>query len=601
MVVDPSPAPAPAPAPASATTLVEVLEYHARAQPERVHVLLREEDGAEDPVRYGELHHEALSVAAGLRARGLSPGDRVAIMLPTGRGYFAAFLGALVAGGVPVPLYPPFRLDRIAEYVARAARILDDAQARYLVTFERVARVADITRDRAPSVEEVISIARLVAHPSAPATVRVAAGDTALIQYTSGSTGDPKGVELTHANVLSNIRAAASGVALAAGDVVVSWLPLYHDMGLIGGWLMNLYFGTPVVLMSPLTFLTRPERWLQVLDEYRATRSVAPNFAFDLCVKRIPPEVIAGLELRQVKSLLNGSEPILPETLDRFVEHCAPAGLRREALFCAYGLAENMVAVTFPPVLRAPRVDAIVRSVFEETGRAEPAGDDVPEGEALRFVGVGSPVAEHEVRIVDDADAPVPERQQGRLHFRGPSTFKGYFRNPAATAAVKRDGGWVDSGDLAYMADGEVFITGRVKDVIIKGGRNYYPHELEAAAAAVPGIRQGCVAAFAERASGAATESIVVVAETRERDAARREALERRVIEAITDAVGVPPDRVVLAEPGAVPKTSSGKIRRAEARARWRSGALDEGHGSFARQAAGLYLGSAPRRLRSLV
>lgn len=591
--------------PIDAATLVDVLEHHVRLQPDRVHIVLEDDDGSATPVTYRTLHRTATAVARALRARGLERGRSVAIMLPTGLGYFATFMGVLLAGGVPVPLYPPVRLDRIAEYIARCAKILDNAQAQVLVTFDRAARVADIARDRVSTVEHVLSIEALLgdAHGEAggglSTHVAVAPSDTALIQYTSGSTGDPKGVELTHANVMANIRAAAAGCALVDDDVLVSWLPLYHDMGLIGGWLMPFYWGVPTVLMSPMAFLSRPIRWLRALSDYRATCSVAPNFAFDLCVKRIEDDEAAGLELHRVRAVLNGSEPILPATLDRFVERFGPAGMRREALFCAYGLAENMVAVAFPPVLRAPRIDRIERASFEAEGRAVPAELAHSEG-TLEFVGVGRAVPGHEVQVVDEQGQPLPERRQGTIWFRGPSSFKGYFRRPEATAAVQREGGWVDTGDLGYVADGELFITGRVKDLIIKGGRNYYPHEIEEAAATVTGIRQGCVAAFAVRDEAAGTEQIVVVAETRERDALAREMLVGRVIEAVTARVGVPPDRVELVPPGAVPKTSSGKIQRRESKRLHLEGSLAQARGSVARQAAGLYLGSLPARAGQL-
>ncbi|HEY8377868.1 MAG TPA: AMP-binding protein, partial [Nannocystis sp.] len=496
----------------------------------------------------------------------------------------------------------PFRLDRIAEYIQREAKILANAEAEIMVTFARAVRVAELVRDRVPALGQVLDVDEVLADAGldTPVAADLDGADTALLQYTSGSTGDPKGVELTHDNVLANIRAAAAGCALQPSDVMVSWLPLYHDMGLIGGWLMHLYFGTPTVILSPVTFLARPERWLQAFSRYRGTIACAPNFAFDLCVKRIPAETVAGLQLGQIRALLNGSEPILPATLDRFAAHFAPAGFRREALFCAYGLAENMVAVTFPPPGRGPIVDRVDRAAFEERGEARPAAPDAPPGEVLEFVGCGSAVPGHEVAIFDDAGARLPDRKQGRIVFRGPSTFKGYYRNPEATAKVRLADGWVDSGDLGYMVAGELFVSGRIKDLIIKGGRNYYPHELEAAAGAVPGIRQGCVAAFSIREDGAGTESIVVVAETKEERAEARAALQQKVREAIAAAIGIPPDRVVLTGPGAVPKTSSGKIRRGDTRRLYLAGELGRAQGSFARQAAGLYLRGLPRRVRAL-
>ena len=593
---------APAPAPAHAQTLVEALDYHAARTPGRVHVLLLREDGTEEPITYGGLRRDAGRVAAALRRGGLRPGGKVAIMLPTSRGYFAAFMGAQLAGGVPVPLYPPFRLDRIAEYIQREAKILGNAEAEVLVTFARAAQVAGLVRDRVPTLAQIVDVEEALADPSldTPVAADLRGEDTALLQYTSGSTGDPKGVELTHANVLANIRAAAEGCALTASDVMISWLPLYHDMGLVGGWLMELYFGAPTVIMSPVTFLSRPERWLEAFSTYGGTIACAPNFAFDLCVKRVPAATVAGLRLGSIRALLNGAEPILPATLERFAAHLAPAGFRREAIFCAYGLAENMVAVTFPPVGRGPRIDVIERAAFEREGVARPAAEGAPEGEVLRVVGCGHAVPRHEIRILDAAGEPLPDRRQGRLVFRGPSAFKGYYRNPEATARVRLADGWVDTGDLAYVVGGEVFLTGRTKDMIIKGGRNYYPHEIEAAAGTVPGIRQGCVAAFSLRDEGAGTETIVVVAETKEERAEARAALQQKVGEAIAAAIGVPPDRVVLVAPGAVPKTSSGKIRRNDTRQRFVAGELGAGHGSFARQAAGLYLRGLPRRARAL-
>jgi 1-acyl-sn-glycerol-3-phosphate acyltransferase len=589
------------PTPERARTLLEVLEYRALRDGARTHILLVREDGAEERITYADLRREAGAVAAGLRSLGLAPRGKVAIMLPTSRGYFAAFLGAMLAGGVPVPLYPPFRLDRIAEYIARQSKILANAEAEILVTFDRAARVAEIARDRVAAVRHVVSIERLLRTPegdSGAIAAAVGEGDTALLQYTSGSTGDPKGVELTQANVLSNIRAAAHGVSLESTDVMVSWLPLYHDMGLIGGWLMNFYFGNPTVLLSPLTFLARPESWLLAITRHRGTRSVAPNFAFELCTRRVRDEDMARIDLRSLRTVLNGSEPITPATLERFAAKFAPVGFKRTAMFCAYGLAENMVAVAFPPLDREPRVDRIERAAFEREGRAVPAAEGV--ADALHFVACGSAVLAHEIRIADEAGNALPERRQGRLHFRGPSTLKGYYRNPEATAAVKLADGWVDSGDLAYVAGGQVHITGRLKDIIIKGGKNYYPHEMEAAAGNVTGVRTGCCAAFGVRDDTMGTEQIVLLAETKVAERERRESLAREVGDAVAQAVGVPPDRVVLVAAGVVPKTSSGKIRRTEARRLYLAGELEKKHGSFARQAASLYLRSIPARLSAL-
>ncbi len=594
---------APAPEPVHVTTLVDTLEYHVRHQPDRVHVVLLSDDERECSVTYRQLHWAASSVARRLRARGLRPGGCVALMLPTGLGYFASFLGTLMAGGIPVPLYPPRHLDRIPEYITHCARILEDAQAQILVTFGRAARAAKASRDRVSCIESVLSLdEEQLLQPEdsidVPLRSRLGPSDTALIQYTSGSTGDPKGVQLTHASVIENIRSVCRGCELGPDDVVVSWLPLYHDMGLMGGWLMNFYYGTPTVLMSPMAFLSRPERWLQALGEYRATCTLAPNFALDLCHERVPDEVLSQLDLHRVRALLNGSEPIIPSTLERFTERFGRCGLRREAIFCAYGLAENTAAVTFPPLSRGPVIERIARDIFEAEGRAVPTGDV---DEALEFVGVGFAVSNNEIRIVDAEDRPVAERTQGSIQFRGPSAFRGYYRCPGTTMAVKREDGWVDTGDLGYLADGELFVTGRANDVIIKGGRNYQPHEIEAEVASVAGVRRGRVVSFAVPHERSGTRQIVVVAETREQDPLAREMLEGRVAERVTARVGVTPDRVVLVNPGTVPKTSSGKIRREEAKRRYLEGAIERSRALSPRGGAGVARAGVLGRTRALV
>ncbi|HET8644148.1 MAG TPA: AMP-binding protein, partial [Vicinamibacteria bacterium] len=396
--------------------------------------------------------------------------------------------------------------------------------------------------------------------------------DPAFIQYTSGSTGQPKGVLLTHDNLLANIRAIAAGVDARPTDVGASWLPLYHDMGLIGSWLFCLVQGIPIDIQSPLAFLARPERWLWAIHERRATLSPAPNFAYELCARRIPDAALEGLDLSSWRVALNGAEPVSPETLDRFVKRFAPYGFRPEAMLPVYGLAESSVALCFPPVGRAPRVTRVRREAFEREGRALPA--DGADAAALSFVSVGTALAEHEVQLVDDEGRPAEEGRLARLVFRGPSTTPGYYRQPEATAAITLPGGFLDSGDLAFSTGGEIHIAGRRKDVIIKAGRNLIPQEIEEVAAGVDGIRRGCVVAFGVSAPGLGTESLVVVAETRAAEGARREALVSAVIDRVSAAIGVPPDVVALVAPGAVPKTSSGKVRRAATREQYLRGAL---------------------------
>src|SRR5262245_39508124 len=580
-VVPPPPGSA-APAPASARTLVDVLAWHADRTPDRIHIHLRGDDGAEQPITYGALRERASSVAADLRGRGVAPGDSVALMLRTEAAFFDTFFGVLVAGAVPVPIYPPVRRDRIEEYARRQVGILDNAQARVLITFPEAERVAGFLRSQVASLHDGLTSAR---RGAAGAARSPRADDPALIQYTSGSTGSPKGVRLTHDNLLANIRAVGQALGIGPDDAAVSWLPLYHDMGLIGSWLGSLYFGIPVAILSPLAFLSRPARWLRALHAHRATVSAAPNFAFDLCAQKVTDAEIDGVDLGAWRLALNGSEAVSPETIERFARRFGPFGFRRETMCPVYGLAEASVALTVTRPGTGPRIDAIERDLFEHQGRAEPAASS--DAAPLRFVGCGRALPAHEVRIVDDSGAAVGERQQGRIQFRGPSVTAGYFRNPDATREALSDG-WMDSGDLGYRAEGDLFVTGRRKDLIIRGGRNLYPQEVEEIVGAIDGVRRGCVAAFGVRDAAIGTERLVVVAETRERDPARRSALEALIADRVVSALGVPADAVMLAEPGAVPKTSSGKIRRSATREAYLDGALARGRASIGAQWARL-------------
>ncbi len=578
-------------------TLHESLWRHARLDPHRVHVFLRGEDAGEateEPLTYGRLRAEAAAVAGGLRERGVVRGDTVALMLPTGLDFLRSFFGILMARAVPVPIYPPVRLDRLEEYASRQSAILADAGVRLLVTIPRARPVVALLRPAVPTLADVVSAADLAATGVPAAGPEGAGSDPAFIQYTSGSTGRPKGVLLTHDNLLANIRAIGAGLEARPDDVGVSWLPLYHDMGLIGAWLTCLHHGLPLTLLSPTAFLARPERWLWAVHQRRATLSAAPNFAYELCARRIPDDALEGLDLGSWRVALNGAEPVSPGTIDRFVRRYSPFGFRREAMMPVYGLAECSVGLAFPPVGRGPRVDRVARGAFQGEGRAEPSAD----AGALEFVSAGRELPEHEVRIVDDAGTDVAERVVGRLVFRGPSMTSGYYRKPEATAAITLPGGWLDSGDLAYRAAGEIHVCGRRKDLIIKGGRNLVPQEIEEEAAAVEGIRRGCVVAFGVENAALGTESLVIVAETRATDASERERLIGAVTERVAEAVEVPPDQVVLVPPGTVPKTSSGKVRRAATREQFLAGVLGRPPGTTMRQKARLaaaVLGEAAR------
>lgn len=563
-------------APDLAQDLVEALQWHVERHPERTHVTFLTGSANVETLTYGELLQAARRLAGALRREGGGPDQCVALMLPSGLDFFRCFFAILLAGATPVPMYPPSRRSQLEDHLRRQAGILGNCQASVLIAFDAVKPLSRILRGLVPSLAKVTTpqeLGNLAAESRLPELiVETSPHDVALVQYTSGSTGDPKGVVLTHANLLANIRAWGRATNLTSRDVCVSWLPLYHDMGLIGAWLGSLYHACPLILMSPLDFLARPERWLGAIDRYRGTASAAPNFAFDLCVKRLAGEDLSGLDLSSWRLAANGAERVDPDTLERFVATFAPFGFRREALVPVYGLAECSVGLSVSPPGRGPRIDVVRRDAFAASGRAITlSGSEA----SLRFVSCGPPLAGHEVRIVDDEGRLQPERRVGLLHFRGPSATCGYLRNPAATSRLFRQG-WLDSGDYAYLADGEIFVTGRAKDLIIRGGRNFYPYELEQAIGELPGVRKGCVAAFGAAEPGTGQERLVVVAETKLSAPAERNLLERQIVALGADLLGLPPDVVVLAPPHAVPKTSSGKIRRAELRERYRKGEVDK-------------------------
>jgi 1-acyl-sn-glycerol-3-phosphate acyltransferase len=574
------------PAPERLRTLVEVLEWHADRHPERRHILYLPGKGPPEELTYGDLARRARAVAAGLAASGFERGGTVALMLPTSLDYFAAFFGIQLAGGVPVPLYPPARKSQIEDHLRRQAGILRVAETRYLITFQEVLALAHLLAAQLPDFRKVTTVAALAESTGVPFPARVTGDSTAFLQFTSGSTGNPKGVVLTHDNLLANLHAIGRGADLSPADVVVSWLPLYHDMGLIGAWMGSLTYAMPLVLLSPLTFLTRPARWLQAITRHRGTLSAAPNFAYELCAAKVPEGDLEGLDLSSWRMALNGAEPVSPDAIRRFTDRFAPHGFRPGSMAPVYGLAENSLALAFPPLGRPPRVESIDRDTFQRTGRAAPLkavgaeGGEGKEGgaaQALRFVSCGMPLPTCEIRVVDDAERELPERQQGRVEFRGPSATAGYHRNPEATAVLVR-GDWRDSGDLGYIAEGEVYLTGRIKDVIIRGGRNLYPHELEGAVGDLPGVRKGCVAVFGSPDPATGTERLVILAETRLADRGdhegEREALRDAIQNVAVDLLGGPAEEVVLAPPNTVPKTSSGKVRRAASRELYESGSI---------------------------
>ena len=555
--------------PADARSLQEVLVKRAQAEPDNTHLFLREDKGPERAVSLSELYSEALTLAGGLTDAGVSRGDKVAIMLGTSRDFFSSFMGTLLAGAVPVPLYPPFTMNRLEEYIARQAGIVKNAEASVFITLDNRRAIGEVLKTKAPALRAIVSVSDLVSRSRPIEPVLVDGTEPALIQYTSGSTGDPKGVLLSHENLLTNIRAIGHTLSIQPDDVGVSWLPLYHDMGLIGAWLTPLYFGIPVAIFSPLAFLARPERWLWTIHTRRGTISPAPNFAYELCARKIEQSDMEGLDLSSWRVALTGAEPVAPNTIDRFTRRFSAYGFDAESFLPVYGLAESSLLVAAPRRREKPRVVDFDRDALERDRVARRA---VSGTRSLRLVSVGEAVLGHEVKIVDDGGAAVEDGVEGSVLFRGPSSMQGYYRNESATAAIRRNEGFLDSGDRGFRSEGDLFITGRSKDIIIRAGRNLMPQEIESEVAKVAGVRAGCVAAFGVADQDAGTESIVVVAEARESSHDAKARIRREIEATVLDASGSPPDDVVLIPPRTILKTPSGKIRRSACRERYLRG-----------------------------
>jgi 1-acyl-sn-glycerol-3-phosphate acyltransferase len=582
--------------PRDAATLVEVLEARVQSNPAAAHAVVLSE-GLPETVSYAQLYAGARAVAAGLMSAGVQADATVALMLPTSTAYLHCFLGVLLAGAIPVPIYPPTRPSQLEEHIQRHGGILGNAGADTLVTFREARAAAQLLRARVPTLRRVLSIAELLQGGRLERTHAPRPDSIAMLQYTSGSTGAPKGVVLTHANLLANIRAMGEAVRASDSDIFVSWLPLYHDMGLIGAWLGSLYYGCLFVVMPPTSFLTRPARWLRAIHDYRATLSASPNFGYELCARRLRDEELQGLDLSSWRIAFNGAEPVSADTLERFQRRLAPYGFQAAAMTPVYGLAEAAVGLTFPPLGRGPVTDAIDRHEMMRSGRALAVAPDHPD--ALHFVSCGQPLPGYQVRLIGEGGAEVPERIEGTVEFRGPSATSGYYRNRDASARLLH-GEWLDTGDRGYMAGGELYVTGRIKDIIIRRGQHIYPDEVEQAVGDLEGVRKGCVVAFGTREPDTATEKLVVLAETRYTDPALRAQLTGRINERVVDTLGEPPEEILLAPPHTVLKTSSGKLRRAATRTAYEDGSLGRARASPALQMLHLLIQGALPELQRI-
>lgn len=532
-----------------------------------------------------ELGRETARWGGALQAIGLKKGDRVALILPDNLDFIFCFLGAVRAGIIPVPIYPPTGLGALAGYLENTLHVVDRCGARMLITSSDVKLVLGAVRAGAPNLERMVNVDELKNTDAQLRPEKISLDDTCFLQFTSGSTSRPKGVVLTHGNLAANIRCIMEkGQAINSRiETGVSWLPLYHDMGLIGFVLAPLFHSVTITFMPPLLFLKRPARWLHAISEYSGAGSISfgPNFAYALATKRIKDTELAGVDLSAWRVAGCGAEPIRAETLRAFANRFGKVGFSEEAFMCSYGMAENTLAISFSAVGKGIVTDSIVAEGLWTKGLAQPApapgnaeGDAA--GDIAAIVACGEAFEDHAIAAfsLDDRESlrPLPERQVGELRLQGPSVTAGYYNEPELTAEAWA-GKWFRTGDLGYLADGKVFVCGRSKEVIIHNGRNYYPQDLEWEASKVEGVRKGNVIAFGTMQGSGATERVVVVLETSLAPEAH-EALCHEVRRTVQQGVGLTVDDVVAVAAGVLPKTSSGKLQRTKTRSLYETGEI---------------------------
>lgn len=512
---------------------------------------------------WAQLHDEARAVGANLQARGIEPGDHVAILSPTTRGLVTAIQGCWLAGAASMVLPLPMRMGSLEEFVHGTRVRIRHGDAKLLLLDPQLAAFYEPDPTDPPSalLDEVLpgpgSLSSDRLELPAPDPERLI-----ILQYTSGSTSEPKGVMLPDRVLGANLDAIAEAGAIdPERDVAVSWLPLYHDMGLVGLLALPMTCGADLVQAAPQDFLAHPGNWMQWISDFRGTATAGPNFSWVLATRAL--KRMQGIDLSSLRIALNGAEPVDPEAVAAFVQEASRHGFDPGAVFPAFGMAELAIGGSFPPPMRGLVFDNVDADTLEHQHLAKPSEAD--DHTSRRLALLGRPVPGLTMRIVEPGTGEtLPERHVGELEISGTSVTPGYYKRPEATAELFRDG-WLRTGDLAYLVDGELVICGRIKDVIIVGGRNIYPQDIERAVGTVDGVRAGNVIAFGmEGYKG--KESIVVVAETKAADV---EELRRAIHHRVLEAVGVPPRDVMLVQPGTLPKTSSGKLQRSACKERY--------------------------------
>jgi len=549
-------------------TLVEAIETVGQFYPD-IGFVFQDMSGKEREYTFQKMETVTVHRAAALQQLGLKKGDRAGLVILDPEDFVLTFFAMLRLGVVPVPLYPPISLGNLDAYFDRTARVLTDAQAKILVVSAKLQNILYSLVDRIPTVTTLLRVEELQEASGTATLPLIHPEDLAFLQYTSGSTSDPKGVMVTHACLAANAKAIIGDhvrLSPEKGDKAVSWLPLYHDMGLIGFVIATYFYGIPAVFIPTLRFLRRPSCWLETIHNHRGTISFAPNFAYALVTKKAKPEEISKLDLSCLKSLGCGAEPINANTMraftDLFHTHC---DLPKTSVLPAYGMAEATLAISLKPVGEEMVTTRVHADTFQADGRVANAIEGEP---FIEHVSCGIAFPAHKVRAFSTENQPLTDGLEGELRVSGPSVTPGYFNNPEATAATFK-AGWLHTGDLGYTLKGQIYVTGRMKDLIILNGRNIHPQSVEWAVANIEGVRKGNVVAFSR--PGPHSEELIVALETRGEVAPSfltsiRSAVQKELSVSVADIVCLPA--------GALPKTSSGKLQRRKTRTQYLRGTI---------------------------
>jgi fatty-acyl-CoA synthase len=575
----------------SPRTIVQAIEDAAKAEPTRGFRFVPETgvpgfdapggaSGSEPSFSFTAVERMTARFGGALQALGLKKGDRVALILPNNDDFVLSFLGAIRAGIIPAPIYPPMALGQLQSYLDNTRHIVAKSGARVLVTTAKIKRLLGTVQAACPALEQVVAIEGIRESSEPLRAEKVGLDDVAFLQFTSGSTSRPKGVTLTHGNLAANIKCIMEdGLQSGPEDVGISWLPLYHDMGLIGFVLAPLYHLVPIVYIPALLFLKRPVTWFQVISRHKGSIAYAPNFAYALCIKRIKPAELEGIDLSTWRVAGCGAEPIRPETLENFANAFAKVGFRKEALLPSYGMAESALAVAFTELGEGMKTIAVDGPRLWEKGQVGLVSEE--DDSAVRLVSCGPHFPDHTVRVFDPADVgserPLPEGVVGEIRVGGPSLMRGYWEDAERTRESFA-GGLLKTGDLGFLQDKHLFVCGRSKELVIVNGRNYYPQDMEWEASKVAGVRRGNVVAFgAKDPSGMERdrERVVMAFEVQEPERmGQTSTLVAEVRRAVQEGMGLTLDDVIPLPPGALPKTSSGKLQRAKTRELYETGEL---------------------------